>query len=130
MPTNIIEPSKMGDIRLGVTVSGLDVTVQQGGFFMHENGSKVDYALAEDYDHTVVPDPDEDTAVIGYLAERESDGVVVVVTDEVSESDGQLFDWGGSGYRILHNLWTVQVPAAAASLDVANLSIYHFHGHE
>ena len=130
MTTNVIENSKIGDIRLAVSVSGLVVTVSPGDFRVVEGVEAAHYSLPEEYTYTAAPDADEDTTAVGHLAVRESDGVVVLVTDEVSPSDPLLFNWSGSGYRILHSLFRVHIPAAAVALDEVNLSITHHHAHE
>jgi len=131
MTTNVIGNSKIADIRLAVSVSGLVVTVAPGDFRLIEGAASasVDYSLPEEYTYTAVPDADEDTTAVGYLAVRESDGVVVLVTDEASPSDPTLFNWNGSGYRILFSLFRIHIPAAAVALDEANLSVTHHHAH-
>jgi len=127
MTTNVTENSKIGDIRLDVSVSGLVVTVAAGSFKCAQRMAMIDYTLPEEYTYEPQVDPDEDITGLGYLAVREADDVVVLVTDEVSESDSSLFNWRGSGYRLLHALFTIHVPAAAAVLDEANLSVVHYH---
>jgi len=108
-------PSRPGVNVLGtnVVVRGLKITVKAMSFV----ACKKEYELSEDFEFIVMPESDVVLHVIAYLAQERESGEVVVVVSE-TRADENPYSFGGSSpYRLLHEVYAVDVPPNAHTLD-------------
>jgi hypothetical protein len=96
-----------------VVVRGLKITVKAMSFV----ACKQEYDLSEDFEFIVEPESDVVLHVIAYLAqERESGDVVVVVSETREHENPYSFD-DSSPYKLLHEVYAVDVPPNVYTLD-------------
>jgi len=116
---------ELHSVLLEVTKGGMDVTIAAGNFRV----AGVDYALGEDYVFTATNRPEE-SSIVATLAFDTGESKVAVVVDELVKDpdDGwdDLYDWKGSQYTRIHNLWILsRVPGGTTTLDDVKLEVFH-----
>lgn len=106
-------------LELEVEVLSDRITVRSGDF--RKDGA--DYVLAAD-EVWLFPDAvTGDTTFVAYLALNESDGSVVLVVDDFGSGEPP-FQFEGTGYRRLHQVWMTVVADGETDLDNSTVHVY------
>lgn len=111
--------SRRHDVKLAVSSSGLVITVHGGAFTILDT----EYVLEEDWTYTV--NTDVRKWAVGHLMVDEG-GSVSLGVQEWEEDFPLKFDWEGSPYRSLHQLFVVpDVLSGAITLDDVQIRVTH-----
>lgn len=101
------------NVQLSVIDTGLVVTVGAGDFVIAGNS----YTLSEEQIFTATANAADSTLITGYLALENATGAAVLLVDETVLNDSQQpFVFAGSGFSLLHRLFTSTLPPNASEL--------------
>lgn len=103
-------------VAMGITVSGLTVTVESGSLLV--DGET--YELSEDYEFMVVTKA-VSQIVYGFVVKHRPTGAISVIIDATERGDAP-YRWNSSDYEKLHQAWFARVPENTA--DLSSVEVY------
>ena len=118
--TDCVAHKLTSEVNLVISTTGLTISVDAGSFTWTSSTRNL---IATD--HVVAVDPTDPTDVVGMLVLDVNDDALVLVDEIIIDGIDLPYDFSASSYVLLHTLFIIRVPAAAANLDGLTLNCFN-----